>query len=206
MKAIEDRIRELLRQRMRVQPGADEPFTIRNLTEILQAQEAASRVLTLLLGAVAVGEPAGRRHRDHEHHAGQRHRAHARDRAAHGGRRARPRHPQAVPRRGDHAVDDRRRARHPARRDRVVCGRRVRRLAHRHHAAGDLPRGRLRRRRSASSSASIRHARRRACCRSKPCATSKAARATARPTVAPVRGLERSAGNMPPLRCRTESA
>jgi putative ABC transport system permease protein len=53
MKAIEERIRELLRQRMRVQPGADEPFTIRNLTEILQAQEAASRVLTLLLGAVA---------------------------------------------------------------------------------------------------------------------------------------------------------
>ena len=53
MKAIEDRIRELLRQRMKVQPGADEPFTIRNLTEILQAQEAASRVLTLLLGAVA---------------------------------------------------------------------------------------------------------------------------------------------------------
>jgi putative ABC transport system permease protein len=38
---------------MKVQPGADDPFTIRNLTEILQAQEAASRVLTLLLGAVA---------------------------------------------------------------------------------------------------------------------------------------------------------
>jgi putative ABC transport system permease protein len=53
MKAIEDRMRELLRQRLRVQPGADEPFTIRNLTEILQTQEAASRVLTLLLGAVA---------------------------------------------------------------------------------------------------------------------------------------------------------
>jgi putative ABC transport system permease protein len=53
MKAVEDRIRELLRQRMRVQPGAEEPFTIRNLTEILQAQEQASRVLTLLLGAVA---------------------------------------------------------------------------------------------------------------------------------------------------------
>ena len=42
MKAIEDRIRDLLRQRMKVQPGADEPFTIRNLTEILQAQEAAA--------------------------------------------------------------------------------------------------------------------------------------------------------------------
>jgi putative ABC transport system permease protein len=53
MKAVEDRIRELLRQRMRLQPGAEEPFTVRNLTEILQAQEQASRVLTLLLGAVA---------------------------------------------------------------------------------------------------------------------------------------------------------
>ena len=53
MKAVEERIRELLRQRMKVQPGADEPFTIRNLTELLQAQEQASRVLTLLLGAVA---------------------------------------------------------------------------------------------------------------------------------------------------------
>jgi putative ABC transport system permease protein len=38
---------------MKVQPGAEDPFTIRNLTELLQAQEAASRVLTLLLGAVA---------------------------------------------------------------------------------------------------------------------------------------------------------
>jgi putative ABC transport system permease protein len=53
MKAVEERIRDLLRQRMRVQPGAEEPFTVRNLTEILQAQEQASRVLTLLLGAVA---------------------------------------------------------------------------------------------------------------------------------------------------------
>jgi putative ABC transport system permease protein len=53
MKVIEERMRDILRQRLRVQPGADEPFTIRNLTEILQAQEAASRVLTLLLGAVA---------------------------------------------------------------------------------------------------------------------------------------------------------
>jgi len=53
MKAIEERIRELLRQRMKVQPGGDEPFTVRNLTEMLQAQEAASRVMTLLLGAVA---------------------------------------------------------------------------------------------------------------------------------------------------------
>jgi putative ABC transport system permease protein len=53
MKVVEERMRELLRQRQRVQPGAEDPFTIRNLTELLQAQEAASRVLTLLLGAVA---------------------------------------------------------------------------------------------------------------------------------------------------------
>jgi putative ABC transport system permease protein len=53
MKGVEERIRDLLRQRLKVQPGAEDPFTIRNLTEILQAQEAASRVLTLLLGAVA---------------------------------------------------------------------------------------------------------------------------------------------------------
>ena len=53
MKAAEDNIRDLLRQRMRVQPGGDEPFRIRNLTEMLQAQEASSQVMTLLLSAVA---------------------------------------------------------------------------------------------------------------------------------------------------------
>ncbi len=53
MKVAEDNIKELLRQRMKVQPGADEPFSIRNLTEILQAQEASSRIMTLLLAAVA---------------------------------------------------------------------------------------------------------------------------------------------------------
>jgi putative ABC transport system permease protein len=53
MKSAEENIKELLRQRFKVQPGADEPFSIRNLTEILQAQEASSRVMTLLLAAVA---------------------------------------------------------------------------------------------------------------------------------------------------------
>ncbi|HEU0200145.1 MAG TPA: ABC transporter permease [Burkholderiaceae bacterium] len=53
MKQVEERMRDLLRQRQRVQPGGEDPFTVRNLTELLQAQEAASRVLTLLLGAVA---------------------------------------------------------------------------------------------------------------------------------------------------------
>jgi len=53
MKLAEERIRELLRQRHRLQPGAEDDFTIRNLTEMLQAQEASSRVLSLLLAAVA---------------------------------------------------------------------------------------------------------------------------------------------------------
>jgi putative ABC transport system permease protein len=53
MKEAEDRIRELMRQRHRLQQGADDDFTIRNLTEILQAQEASSKVLALLLAAVA---------------------------------------------------------------------------------------------------------------------------------------------------------
>jgi len=53
MKVAEDNIKELLRQRFKVQPGAEDPFAIRNLTEILQAQEASSRIMTLLLAAVA---------------------------------------------------------------------------------------------------------------------------------------------------------
>lgn len=53
MRAAQEGIRELLRQRFRVQPGADDPFTIRNLTEILQAQESSSRVMAMLLAAVA---------------------------------------------------------------------------------------------------------------------------------------------------------
>ncbi len=53
MKAAEENIKELLRQRFKVQPAAEDPFSIRNLTEILQAQEASSRIMTLLLAAVA---------------------------------------------------------------------------------------------------------------------------------------------------------
>jgi putative ABC transport system permease protein len=53
MKAVEERITDLLRQRFRVAPEGDAPFQIRNLTEMLQAQEESSRVMTLLLAAVA---------------------------------------------------------------------------------------------------------------------------------------------------------
>jgi len=53
MKAVEEAIRDLLRQRFKVQPGGEDPFQVRNLTEILQAQEESSRIMTLLLAAVA---------------------------------------------------------------------------------------------------------------------------------------------------------
>ena len=53
MRAVEDSIKDLLRQRFKVQEGIEDPFVVRNLTEILQAQEESSRVMTLLLAAVA---------------------------------------------------------------------------------------------------------------------------------------------------------
>ena len=53
MKPVEDSIKDLLRQRFKVQEGVEDPFVVRNLTEILQAQEESSRVMTLLLAAVA---------------------------------------------------------------------------------------------------------------------------------------------------------
>jgi len=53
MKVVEDNVKDLLRQRFKVQSGGDDPFQVRNLTEILQAQEESSRVMTLLLAAVA---------------------------------------------------------------------------------------------------------------------------------------------------------
>ncbi|HET9734077.1 MAG TPA: FtsX-like permease family protein, partial [Burkholderiales bacterium] len=53
MKAAEDQVRALLRQRHRLQPGQDDDFSLRNLEEVAATQEASSRVLALLLAAVA---------------------------------------------------------------------------------------------------------------------------------------------------------
>jgi putative ABC transport system permease protein len=46
-------MRELLRQRHRLQDDQDDDFYVRNLSEILEAQEAASKVMAMLLAAVA---------------------------------------------------------------------------------------------------------------------------------------------------------
>ncbi|MEY4345350.1 MAG: hypothetical protein RL032_1182 [Pseudomonadota bacterium] len=53
MREVEDSIKDLLRQRFKVVSGGEDPFQVRNLTEILQAQEESSRIMTLLLAAVA---------------------------------------------------------------------------------------------------------------------------------------------------------
>ncbi len=52
-RGVEAQVRALLRQRHRLQPGADDDFSLRNLAEFMAAQEASSRVLALLLAAVA---------------------------------------------------------------------------------------------------------------------------------------------------------
>jgi len=52
-KEAEQQVRLLLRQRHRLQPGADDDFSLRNLAEVMSAREASSRVLALLLAAVA---------------------------------------------------------------------------------------------------------------------------------------------------------
>ncbi|MGD9952095.1 MAG: ABC transporter permease [Burkholderiales bacterium] len=50
---VQEQVRALLRQRHRLQPGADDDFSLRNLAELMAAQEASSRVLAMLLAAVA---------------------------------------------------------------------------------------------------------------------------------------------------------
>src|SRR5215470_3452118 len=46
-------VEALLRERHKIEPGADDDFTIRNLTEVFQAQEASAQVMSILLGAIA---------------------------------------------------------------------------------------------------------------------------------------------------------
>ena len=49
----ERQINELLRQRHHIGPKQDSDFTVRNLTQIMQTAEQSTKVMTLLLGAIA---------------------------------------------------------------------------------------------------------------------------------------------------------
>ena len=53
IKDAEERMRELLRQRHRLQQGQDDDFNVRNISEMLSAREESSRVMALLLAAIA---------------------------------------------------------------------------------------------------------------------------------------------------------
>jgi len=53
LSAAEKQITELLRQRHHIGQKQDNDFTVRNLTQIMQAAEQSSKVMTLLLGAIA---------------------------------------------------------------------------------------------------------------------------------------------------------
>ena len=50
----EAEIRELLRQRHRLRPGEADDFSIRNISEMLEARAESSRVMSMLLAAVAL--------------------------------------------------------------------------------------------------------------------------------------------------------
>ena len=49
----EKQINELLRQRHHIGPKQENDFTVRNLTQIMQTAEQSTKVMTLLLGAIA---------------------------------------------------------------------------------------------------------------------------------------------------------
>ena len=51
--AAEHQITALLKQRHRIGPKQDNDFTIRNLTQFMQAQEQSSQVMSLLLASIA---------------------------------------------------------------------------------------------------------------------------------------------------------
>jgi putative ABC transport system permease protein len=53
MSAAEEQITELLKQRHRIGPRQENDFTVRNLTQMMEAREQATQVMGLLLAAIA---------------------------------------------------------------------------------------------------------------------------------------------------------
>jgi putative ABC transport system permease protein len=49
----EKQVTELLRQRHHIGPKKDDDFTVRNLTQMMQAAEQQAKIMTILLGAIA---------------------------------------------------------------------------------------------------------------------------------------------------------
>lgn len=53
LERAEEQINDLLKQRHRIGPRGEADFTVRNLTQLMQTAQESSRVMTLLLGAIA---------------------------------------------------------------------------------------------------------------------------------------------------------
>ena len=70
MDATSTEITALLRDRHDLAASDDDDFNVFNQTQLLAAASSISGTLTLLLGGIASISLVGRRHRDHEHHAG----------------------------------------------------------------------------------------------------------------------------------------
>jgi len=51
--SVQSQIEDLLRQRHRIKPGDDDDFNVRNISEIVAARTQTTRLMSLLLGAVA---------------------------------------------------------------------------------------------------------------------------------------------------------
>ena len=94
-------ISEALRLRHKLVRRRPDDFTVRTLETSPASAPRRRGTMTSLLAGDRRRLARRRRHRHHEHHARVGHRADARDRPAHGDRRARLRRPAAVPDRGD---------------------------------------------------------------------------------------------------------
>ena len=150
-----------------LEPRFGDQFTVFTQEQTLGILSTLLGTLTAMLAGLASISLARRRHRHHEHHAGQRVREDPRDRHPQGGRRAHVRHPEPVRHRGDGALGAGRRDRHPGRCRRARS--RCRSGCRRRSRSGPWRSRSCSRRRSASSSASIRRTAPRGSTRSRRC-------------------------------------
>ena len=112
MTATNAEITALLRDRHELAAADDADFDIFDQTQLLDGRVLDQRHAHAAARRDRLDLARRRRHRDHEHHAGVGPRADPRDRHPQGHRRARPRHPRPVPRRGADPVAARRAHRH----------------------------------------------------------------------------------------------
>nr|MBP7917068.1 FtsX-like permease family protein [Arenimonas sp.] len=50
---VQEQVETLLRQQHKIQPGAEDDFSVRNIAEIIATRTETTRIMSLLLGAVA---------------------------------------------------------------------------------------------------------------------------------------------------------